>query len=242
MNKNIGIISQARMTSTRLPGKVLLKANGKTVLEHHIHRLAWSNVPAYLATTVNGSDDPLIELAKKCALPFYRGDEHDVLERYFQCASAFKLDVIIRVTSDCPLVDGHIIAEGLAEYLKLNDQNVYYSNCLTRTFPRGLDFEIFSFPLLQDAFMHAVEPAEREHVTPYINQNKSGVVKIKDHVSPENFSDLRWTLDTVEDWSLLKMLFEVYQADDLKYNELLDIIRQNPELASVNKLVKQKEL
>lgn len=242
MSKNVGIVSQARMTSTRLPGKVLLKANGKTILEHHLNRLAWSKIPVYIATTVNKTDDPLTTLAERLEIPFYRGDENNVLERYFRCASQFNLDVIIRVTSDCPLIDGSIIADGLNEYLRYNDEKIYYSNCLLRTFPRGLDFEIFSFKLLKDAFLHAIEPAEKEHVTPYINQNKSGQVIIKHHTSKDNFNELRWTLDTQEDWVLLKRLLEVHHVQDLKYQEILDVIRENPQLKSVNKFVQQKEL
>lgn len=242
MSRKIGIISQARMTSTRLPGKVLLKANGKTILEHHFDRLAWSKIPVYVATTANTSDDLLVEVVEKHGIPFFRGDENDVLERYFKCASDFNLDVIIRVTSDCPLIDGTVIAEGLTEYLKFDDENVYYSNCLVRTFPRGLDFEIFSFRLLEEAFIHAREPAEREHVTPYINKNRSGHVEIKHYTSKDNFSDLRWTLDTPEDWSLLKTLIEVHHVQDLKYKDILEVIRLNPQLSAVNKFVQQKEL
>ncbi len=242
MLKKVGIITQARMTSTRLPGKILLKAKEKTVLEHHINRLGWSNVPVFIATTKNATDIPVVEAANSLGTSFFRGDENNVLERFYQCAENFELDVIIRVTSDCPLIDGHMIAEGLNNYLSLKDSKVYYSNCLVRTFPRGLDFEIFSFDLLKDAFLHASSEVDKEHVTPYINQSRGNQTRIIHHTSEQNYSDLRWTLDTEDDWKFLKILFDVYDVANLPYSEVLKIIRLHPELAFLNTHIKQKEI
>jgi spore coat polysaccharide biosynthesis protein SpsF len=237
-----GIITQARMTSTRLPGKILLKANDKTVLEHHINRLVRSNIPVYVATTVNDSDLPVVNVCESLGFSYFRGDEHNVLERFYKCAKENRLDVIIRVTSDCPLIDGEIIKEGLTQYLKLNNPNVYYSNCLTRTYPRGLDFEIFSFDLLKDAYHNATLESDKEHVTPYINQNRSGRVLIVDHLSELNFSDLRWTLDTQDDWVLIQAIIEQHKGEALSYLQLLEIVKNNPDLATLNTHVKQKEI
>lgn len=237
-----GIITQARMTSTRLPGKILLAAARKTVLEHHLNRLAWSSIPAYIATTTNAVDQPIVDLAISLGVPYYRGDEHHVLSRFYNCAKKFNLDVIIRVTSDCPLIDGNLIAKGLTEYLKLKDSNIYYSNSLLRTFPRGLDFEIFSFNQLKEAFHHASLEFDIEHVTPYINQNRSTKTVIVNHTSNENHSDLRWTLDTQDDWSLLKALFEDYNVAEFPYSEIVKIVRQNPTLTTINNHIKQKEI
>src|SRR5690606_26146068 len=166
MSERIGIITQARATSARLPGKILLRANDRTMLEYHINRLGWSNLPVYLATTVNNTDNPIVELADSHGWPLYRGDEANVLDRYYHCAKQFGLDTIIRVTSDCPLIDGTLIASGLDEYLGSGSELVYFSNCIERTFPRGLDFEVFSFFLLKEAFLNATTRAEKEHVTP----------------------------------------------------------------------------
>lgn len=237
-----GIVTQARMTSTRLPGKILLEAGGKTVLEHHVNRLAWSNLPIYVATTINQTDDPVAEAAQSLGVFLFRGDEHNVLQRFFQCAEKYDLDLIIRVTSDCPLIDGNIISEGLNTYLALNDPNIYYSNCLTRTFPRGMDFEIFSFELLRDAFLHAFVESDKEHVTPYINQNKGKHTKIVNHISENDYSALRWTLDTEDDWKLLRILLEDYKAGDLHYSEILKVTQLHPELAILNTHIKQKEI
>ncbi len=238
----VGIITQARMTSTRLPGKILLKANEKTVLEHHINRLAWSNIPIFVATTVNDSDMPVVNVCESLGFDYFRGDEHNVLERFYKCADENKLDVIIRVTSDCPLIDGKVIKEGLTQYLKLNNPNVYYSNCLARTYPRGLDFEIFSFDQLKDAYLNATLESDKEHVTPYINQNKSGRVLTVDHISVTNFNHLRWTLDTPDDWVLIRTIIEQYKGETLSYSQLLEIIENSPDLATLNIHIKQKEI
>jgi spore coat polysaccharide biosynthesis protein SpsF len=237
-----GIITQARMTSTRLPGKILLETDGATVLEHHCRRLAWSTIPIFIATTTNSSDQPIVELARELNLPYYRGDEQNVLQRFYQCAQHHALEIIVRVTSDCPLVDGNLIAQGLENYLGFDDKNIYYSNALVRKFPRGLDFEIFSFDLLKDAYEHATEESDREHVTPYINKNRSGKTILKHYVTEEDNSDLRWTLDTQDDWELIRTLFETYKVAGLTYREILDIVRKHPELESINKYIKQKEI
>ncbi|MCX8492455.1 MAG: glycosyltransferase family protein [Cyclobacteriaceae bacterium] len=236
----LGIITQARMTSTRLPGKILLKANNRTILEHHISRLKWSKAQIFVATTVNRSDEPVVDICESLGFSYFRGDEHNVLERFYQCAEQNGLDVVIRVTSDCPLIDGGIIRSGIEEYMKRNDPNLYYSNCLIRTYPRGLDFEIFSFHLLKEAYLNATIDLDKEHVTPYINQNRSGRVTIVDHVAGKDFSHLRWTLDTEEDWTLIKSLIEEYKADALSYEELLSVVENNPKLAIINSNVKQK--
>ena len=238
----IGIVSQARMTSTRLPGKVLMTAMGNTVLEHHLNRLAWSGIPVYIATSTNSADRAITSLAMRLGIPYHCGDEHNVLERYYECATKFELDIIIRVTSDCPLIDGHLISAGLKEYHQFGDKNVYYSNTIQRTFPRGLDFEIFSIDLLRTAYQNASEESDKEHVTPYIHQNKSGKVKMHHFIDDEDHSDLRWTLDTKDDWNLLKKLFEDHQVASLEYASILRIIDKHPELATINSHVNQKEI
>jgi spore coat polysaccharide biosynthesis protein SpsF len=230
------------MTSTRLPGKVLLTANGTTVLEHHLNRLAWSDIPVFVATTTNATDEPIVSLARQLGKPFFRGDEHNVLSRFYRCALQFKLDVIIRVTSDCPLIDGKIVAEGAIRYKELRDSRAYYSNALVRRFPRGLDFEIFSFDLLKEAYENAKDQTDLEHVTPYIHQNKSKSVHVSHFLAAEDHSDLRWSLDTEDDWRLIKTLIEDYDAAALPYTGILAVVQQHPELKSINTHVKQKEI
>ena len=122
---SIGIITQARMTSTRLPGKVLKKVGNKTLLKYHIDRLKTSGYPIYIATTLNKTDDEIVNFAIHEGCSYYRGDEHNVLNRYYECAKENNLDVIVRDTSDCPLIDGSLIKKGIRQYSGLNDKNLY---------------------------------------------------------------------------------------------------------------------
>src|SRR5688572_5362146 len=160
------------MTSTRLPGKVLMKLGDNTVLEHHVARLKQTGFPVYIATTTNLSDDPIKDFCQQNNLGSFRGDEQNVLSRYYNCAAENKLDVVVRVTSDCPLIAPELIRNGIELYLKTNDPYLYLSNVLERSFPRGFDFEVFSFALLERAFKNATRPEDLEHVTPYIHQNR----------------------------------------------------------------------
>lgn len=164
---NIGIVSQARLGSSRLPAKVLMTAGGRTLLEWHFDRLQKAGYQAILATTDRTDDDPLYEWAREVGVDSFRGSEDNVLSRYRECARQFKLDVIVRVTSDCPLIDGELIAAGIDHYLAFDETRQYVTNGQRRTFPRGFDFEIFSRELLEEAYQNAVEPYEFEHVTPY---------------------------------------------------------------------------
>lgn len=229
------------MTSTRLPGKVLMKIKGQPVLNYHLDRLQWSGIPIYIATTSHNSDDPIVELAKKEGIKYFRGSKHDVLERYYQCAEKYGLDTIIRVTSDCPLIDGLEIKKALDQYLKLNNEQLYLSNVLNRTYPRGLDFELFSFASLNYAYHHATLPGDREHVTPYINQNRSGKIERKDYLFEKDASSYRITLDTPEDLELITKLIEVYNAHELNTKELIQLLNKHPELTKINAHVEQKK-
>lgn len=240
--KKLGVISQARMTSTRLPGKVLLQAGGKTMLQHHIDRLRQAGLQVYLATTINSSDDPIAAYAAAAGIPCFRGDEQNVLSRFYGCAREHDLDVIVRVTSDCPLIDGQLVADAVRQYLAFGDDQVYLSNTLQRTFPRGFDFEIFSFPLLQEAYQHATLPEQLEHVTPYINQNKSGQVRLEHVVRTQDASQFRITLDTPEDLQLISLLIEQYQAQDMSGEEIIQLLQAHPELQKINAHVEQKKL
>ncbi|WP_303311173.1 glycosyltransferase family protein [Hymenobacter sp. BT730] len=238
----VGVISQARMTSTRLPGKVLMPVGGLPLLHYHIVRLRESKLPLYLATTINATDDPLAAFAEAYALPCTRGDEQDVLGRYYQCATEHKLDIIVRVTSDCPLLDGKLISEAVNEYQRLADPRLYLSNALSRTFPRGFDFEVFSRELLTEAFHAATLASDREHVTPYIHQNRSGRVHFRHITRTPDRSSYRLTVDTAEDFLLVKTLIEQYDAHRLTADELIDLLDAHPELVAINAHIEQKKV
>ncbi|UOQ76859.1 glycosyltransferase family protein [Hymenobacter sp. 5516J-16] len=238
----VGIISQARMTSTRLPGKVLHHAAGRPLLDYHVERLRQSQQPLYLAITANATDDALAAYAQQHALPCTRGSEDDVLARFLQCAQEHDLDVVVRVTSDCPLLDGQLIGQAVEQYRAANNPRLYLSNVLERTFPRGFDFEIFSRELLEEAFRAATLPAEREHVTPYIHQNRSGRVTFSHVRRPEDRSTYRLTVDTPDDFVLIKTLIEDYRAAELSGNELIALLDAHPELVALNAHIEQKKV
>lgn len=238
----IGIITQARTTSTRLPRKILMNLNGKTVLEHHINRLKWSGFPVFVATTSNQTDDPIVEFCEQHKVPFHRGSEQDVLSRFYECAKKFNLDIIVRVTSDCPLIDGNLIREGMQAFLKTAG-NVYVSNCIQRTFPRGFDFEIFSMHSLEKAFNCASESFEREHTTPFIrNAEKNTGVQLIDIVRSKNAGQFRITLDEEDDFCLMKVLFEQYGMENKSADEIIQFLASHPEIANINAHVEQKKV
>ena len=237
-----GIISQVRMGSTRLPGKVLLPAAGRPLLDYHVARLAQSGLPLYLATTTEPADDALAAYAEAHGLPYHRGSESDVLARYYETAVRFGLDVIVRVTSDCPLVDGPLIGAAVARYLADADPLEFRSNSLIRSFPRGLDFEIFSMQMMDEAQERATSPFEREHVTPYFKTGPAaGRFANADEVWPGgDFSRFRITLDTPEDYEVLRRLIEEHRADQLALPALLALLAAQPEIMALNASVEQK--
>lgn len=240
----IAIITQARMTSTRLPGKILKSAGGKTLLEHHLDRLSKAGFEIIIATTTNASDEPIVSLCKSLGYDTFRGDEQDVLSRYFFAAENKKLDVIVRVTSDCPLIDGPLIAESMNLYLAESQHrpHLYLSNCLERTFPRGFDFEIFSFLDLKEAFEKATLSSDREHVTPYLHQNRNHLMNFLSVKNSVDESKYRLTVDEADDFSLIKKLIEEHQCHLKNWSQIVAVLQQYPELQAINSHVEQKKL
>ncbi|QMU28978.1 glycosyltransferase family protein [Adhaeribacter radiodurans] len=225
------------MTSTRLPGKVLLPVKNQPLLKYHTDRLKKNNFPIYLATTTNATDDVIAQFAEQEGVYCYRGNEDNVLSRYYETALENQLDVIVRVTSDCPLVDGDLIKTGVEKYLQWQNETIYLSNSIVRTFPRGFDFEIFSFQQLEEAFLKAETTFQKEHVTPYIKEH----AQAEHVVYSEDASDLRITVDTPEDFQLIKILIEDFQADTLSYQEIIKLLRSHPELVKINAHIEQKK-
>ncbi|AMJ68129.1 acylneuraminate cytidylyltransferase [Hymenobacter sp. PAMC 26628] len=238
----IGIVSQARMTSTRLPGKVLLRAGGDSLLGCHLRRLRQTGLPVLLATTTNATDDVLAAFGKSHDVPVTRGDEHDVLGRFQLCAQENDLEAVVRVTSDCPFIAPELIVEGVARYRAAADPRLYLSNVLRRTYPRGFDFEIFSRELLDEAAQRATLPAEREHVTPYINQNRAGTVHLTHLTRAADASRYRLTVDTPEDFALVRVLLADHAAGQLSGEALIELLSTHPELVALNATVEQKKI
>ena len=239
----IAIITQARVNSTRLPNKIFLTAKNKPFLEYHIDSLKATGIKVIVATTNDGSEEVIVEFCKINKVDCFKGDEENVLKRFYDCALKYKIDTIIRVTSDCPLIDKNIILKGVEEYRKIkNNQSIYVSNTINRTYARGMDFEIFSFEALKDAFQNAEELSDKEHVTPYIWKNKSNKINIIQVVDSEDNSGLRLTLDTKEDQVLLTELIENHNVENLSYNDIKLLLNGNESLRIINQHIEQKKV
>ena len=241
MNR-VGIITQARMTSSRLPGKVLKEINNIPLLQYHINRLKTVGYPIIVATTARKTDDPIVTFCKKLNYSYYRGDEENVLERYYHAAKENNLDIIVRVTSDCPLIDGNIVKDAVSEFLFKNDNMLYVSNGLSNTFPRGFDFEIFSFKLLKLAYENVILTYEKEHVTPYFYSGINPSIRTLGFPYKINRKNYRLTVDTEPDFELVSKLIVDFDAGQKSIDEIINIMDENPQLQLINSHVEQKKI
>jgi len=241
----IGAIIQARMTSTRLPGKVLMDIEGKPMLWHVVNRLKFSEKldDIILAIPNTKKNNILEKFAKDNKVKYFRGSEEDVLSRYYKTAKKFKCDLIVRITSDCPLIDPQIVDLVIEKHLKLNAD--YTSNTLKRTFPRGLDVEVFNFKVLKKAQKEAKEDYQREHVTPYIYKNPE-IFKIQNIKAERRlrYLEIRLTVDTKKDLRLIREIYKrLYKPKKIFYTEeIIDLLDKYPELIKINANVQQKAL
>lgn len=207
---NIIAIIQARTGSTRLPGKVLRELAGKTVLEFHLERVLRSSKlkKVIVATTHEPADDAIVTIAEKFKIPVYRGSSEDVLDRYYQTAKLYQPDYIVRLTSDCPLIDAQLIDQVIAFALRASAD--YISNTLKPTFPDGQDIEVFRYAALEKAWKEAKLVSEREHVTSYIWKNSTylggSLFSSDNYTCPEDFSQIRMTVDEQADLDVIRIL------------------------------------
>jgi spore coat polysaccharide biosynthesis protein SpsF len=235
-------IVQARMGSTRLPGKVLMDLEGKTVLARVIERLQRAERidELLIATTDNPADDAIVAECRKVPVAVSRGDQDDVLDRYFRAAQLAKADVVVRITSDCPLIDPQVTDKTISAFLESKPD--YASNVIDRTYPRGLDTEVISMKALERAWRQAGKRYEREHVTPYVYEHPEEF-KLVSVTGPENYSSHRWTLDTPEDLEFLRAVYRhLSDRETFSGRDVLDLLEQHPELIELNRSVVQQPL
>lgn len=241
----VEIYIQARMGSTRLPGKILKTVLGKPLLEYLIERVKKvKNASTFaILTTTNPQDDSIADYCERHHVLYYRGSEEDVLTRYYEVGLKRKPDAIVRITADCPLVDPDVVDQAIQLFKDSQPDCDYLSNSLQRTYPRGLDVEVFSFKSLEQAHHQAQQPFEREHVTPYFYQHPN-LFKLKNMTSGQCLEDYRWTVDTVEDLTLVTLILEnLYpHKSDFKLKDILLLLKQHPEWNQINSHVKQKLL
>lgn len=238
----VAIIIQARMTSTRLPGKVLMDLGGRPALAQEIRRISAMKEAneIMVATTTLPTDDPVEALAQREGVRCFRGDELDVLSRYVGAARAARADIIVRITADCPLIDP---AESDRVVRALKDGDVdYASNGIRRTFPRGLDTEALHRDVLERVFRLGKSSEAREHVTWFIHRGRPELFVTRSVEDVDDNSDLRWTIDTPEDLTMARRIYEDLGLNDrpLAYREILAHVRAHPDIAAINANVQQK--
>jgi spore coat polysaccharide biosynthesis protein SpsF len=238
-------IIQARMNSSRLPGKVLQPVLGKPLLEYEIERLQRiTNIDELVvATTVDPRDNLIVELCERLKIPYFRGSENDVLERYYGAATKYNADVLVRVTADCPLIDPRVCEETIRFFLDNYPKYDYVSNVIDRTFPRGFDTEVFSFQALCEAHHEALSIADREHVTVFLYRQPERY-HIGSFINREDQSQHRWTVDTPEDLELItKIIQGLYPIKfDFGLADILNLLNNHPEWKLINAHIEQKKI
>ena len=242
---NIVAIIQARMRSTRLPGKVMKEILGKPVILWDLDRITLSKLidEIVVAIPYGKENDVIVDTIKEYnnKIVITRGSEDDVLDRYYQAAVKTDADVVVRITSDCPLIDPVVIDNVIEHFL--DDNCDYCSNSLIRTYPRGLDTEVFSFKALEKAWNEAKKDYEREHVTSYIIENPDKF-KLLNVANDINLSHLRWTLDTKEDFEFINAVYKrIYPKKHLfLMDDILELLNGEPELIDINRHIGQKRI
>jgi len=241
----VAAIIQARMGSTRLPGKVMKEILGKPVILWDLDRVYLSKLidEIVVAIPYGKENDVIVDTITKYndKIITTRGSEVDVLDRYYRAAVQTNADVVVRITSDCPLIDPVVIDQVIKQFLD-NDCD-YCSNSLARTYPRGLDTEVFSFKALEDAWDEAKRDYEREHVTPYIIENPDKF-KLLNLANDTDLSYLRWTLDTKEDFEFINAVYKrIYPKKTLfSMEDVLELLDKEPELIDINRHNEQKQV
>lgn len=236
--QKIVAIIQARMTSSRLPGKVLIPIVGYPMLYHVVNRVSSAKMvnQTVIATTDDPADDPIAEFCLTNGYACFRGHPYDVLDRYYQAALKFQADIIVRITADCPLMDPELIDSLLQTFL---DTKVdFAANRLPppwdRSYPIGLDIECVRFDSLRKAWQEAESPFEREHVMPYLYDQPDRFKILLTHHDPD-YGKKRWTVDTPQDLALVKAIFENFAPRlDFSWLEVIELINQHPEMEKIN--------
>ncbi|MBI4843589.1 MAG: glycosyltransferase family protein [Nitrospirae bacterium] len=235
--RNATAVIQARLGSTRLPGKTLMMIEGESLLGHLVHRIKASKYvnDIIIATTTKQADDEIVRFAEGNNLKFYRGSEQDVLDRFYKAAIEYKAETIVRVTPDCPMLDPEVMDLVILKFLEGDFD--YAANILPPSYPDGLDTEVFSFKALEKAWKEAGLPSEREHVTQYIIDHPelfrlSNIIK-----AGEDLSWMRWTVDHQEDLDFAREIFRrLHKPGRIFYmNDILRLLEEEPGLLEMNK-------
>lgn len=243
--KNVAII-QARMSSSRLPGKVLKEAGGRLLLDRMVERVKWAKRvdEVVVATTIDPSDDEIEQFCRLHQFACFRGNLLDVLDRYYQAAQQYQADAIIRLTGDCPLIDSELIDATILAREKADAD--FSCNRLpppfARTYPIGLDVEACSLAALESAWKNASAKNEREHVMPYLYEEEGRFKVVKIDHDPD-YGSLRWTVDTPEDLEFVRAVYAAFEnRNDFTWLDVLHLVQQHPELSAINAGIHHKSM
>lgn len=252
------------MSSSRLPGKILANIAGQPMLQRVFVRTSRSATvtETIFATTTDASDDPVAEYCDFSGIPFTRGSQFDVLDRYYQTAKGAKADVVVRITADCPVIDPELIDDVVNTLLETGDRRLdFVADRLPppyhRTYPIGLDVEACTFKVLEKAWKEAKEPQHREHAMPYLYEGvelKTVNRQLQTGISPRGFNiallhhttdfgAYRWTVDTPEDLEFMRQVYSHFdERDDFSWKEVLDLVHNEPQLMQINAGIQHKTL
>lgn len=264
MKPRIVAIIQGRMSSSRLPGKILAEIAGQPMLQRVFRRTsrAATVTETIFATTTDPSDDPVADYCEFSGIPFTRGHLYDVLDRYYQTAKQAKADVLVRVTADCPVIDAELIDKAVTTLLETGDWKLdFAANRLPppfhRTYPIGLDVEVCTFAALEKAWKESTETFHREHVMPYLyegvelttinRQRQTGISPRGFHIAllhhTTDFGRYRWTVDTAQDLELMRQVYARFDGrDDFTWKDVLDLVHNEPQLMEINAGIRHKTL
>ncbi|MCX6161575.1 MAG: glycosyltransferase family protein [Ignavibacteriae bacterium] len=246
MNENfkISVVIQARRGSTRLPGKILLDLSGKPLLIRMAERVSAAKIPkkfcfnVIVATTTDKSDDEVYDLCISEKIKCFRGDSHDLLDRHYKAVIDFKPDAVVKIPSDCPLIDPQVIEKVIGYYIENKDSYDFVSNLHPATYPDGNDVEVMSFAALEKTWKTAMRPFEREHTTPYIWENPSQfrIGNVSWETGLDYSMSHRFTIDFMEDYIFIKRIYdELYEINPLfSLYDILKLLEENPEIMNIN--------
>lgn len=240
----IGCIIQARTTSTRLKNKIFLNLpynSDKTVLDQVVNRVKKSEYvnQIILATTINKTDGKVKEFADSNDIKCFRGSEENVLERFYLVAKENDLDIIVRITSDCPCLDTKVLDKIIKNHI--DNSSDYSSNTLKRTYPHGMDVEIFNYNILKEAYNNSSKIYEKEHVTPYIYKSNPDKFKLQNIEYIKDLKDIRITVDTIEDYTLICSIYD-YLGEKFGVEDIEKLFNEKPWLYNINNKVEQKKI
>jgi spore coat polysaccharide biosynthesis protein SpsF len=239
-SQRVVAIIQARLGSTRLPGKVLKPLAGQPMLARVVERTRRAKFlhETAVATTIATQDDPLAELCQSRGWPSTRGSESDLLDRYHAAALVHRADAVVRITSDCPLIDPGLIDRVVEAFFQ--GEFDYASNTMEpRTFPRGLDVEVIGFEALERAWREDTNPEWREHTTPYIYRHPDRF-RLRPVRNNRDLSFYRWTVDTPEDYEFVRRVYEHFGHDRFLWTDVLKALDEHPDWVEINRHVQQK--